>query len=464
MRRSVPLWLAALMVSQNVALAIFVSPSEAPVDRLVANTTAYIQENTKNPEGYYTLARIHYLAFANMSTQVPVYGSGNGQLLPVVAPYSMSRYLTDQRRRLQATRIVLKELGYASQGEVPRDKRREMRDKVSEKVEELEEVEALEGRGWSPSGLPTEQLNQHADLASANFKRAIELDPNNALSYLGLASLLEQYTDFVKATYGIPEAFSGILLDKAKETYYKAYTLAIEADIQLESLPLLSELSSLISHEAGQAYVRLSTSESAMPPSEKARVEAIQQNLDKLGSLPRNGVTPIVFSLSQHTALGDLLAPDIQARFDLNGDSLVETWTWVRPGTGILVWDPEQTGRVTSGRQFFGSVTWWLFFANGYRALDSLDDNRDGLLSGEELAGISVWFDRNSNAHADEGEVVPVEQFGVVSLSTQCTGFDGNSPMNAAGLELNDGRIVPTYDWIASPSPAPADKLALAAE
>ncbi len=76
------------------------------------------------------------------------------------------------------------------------------------------------------------------------------------------------------------------------------------------------------------------------------------------------------------------------------------------------------------------------------------------MLSAEELAGISVWFDRNSNAQADEGEVIPVEQFGIVSLSTRITGFDGDSPMNATGLELNDGRIIPTYDWIASPAPA----------
>ena len=44
----------------------------------------------------------------------------------------------------------------------------------------------------------------------------------------------------------------------------------------------------------------------------------------------------------------------------------------------------------------FGSVTWWLFFSDGYRALDTLDDNRDGRLTGSELSGIAVWFDRNT--------------------------------------------------------------------
>ncbi|MBN1358968.1 MAG: hypothetical protein JW993_00165 [Sedimentisphaerales bacterium] len=451
MRRFTALCFAALMVGQNITSAIFVAPSDAPVDRLITNAAAYIQENPQDPQGYYTLARIHYLAFANMSSQVPVFDSRNGRF-PEVAPDWLLRYLTDQRRRLQATRHVLKELGYASQAEVPSDERQEMRDKIAEKVQELE------GQGSRSPGPSGQELNQHAASASENFERAIELDPNNALYYLGLASLLEQYTGFVKAIYGIPEAFSGILLEKAKETYYKAYTLSIEADIQLESLPAAG-LHSLVSHEAGQAYLRLSDPESAMSPDEKTRVEAVQSNLGRLGSLRRGMITPIVFSLSRHTALPDLLAPEIRARFDLDGDGLIETWTWVRPETGILVWDPEQAGRITSGRQFFGSVTWWLFFANGYRALDSLDDNRDGLLAGEELAGISVWFDRNSNAQADEGEVIPVEELGVVSLAARSAGFDGDSPMNATGLELRDGRVVPTYDWIASPIPANGQSL-----
>ncbi|MEE2775232.1 MAG: hypothetical protein VYE73_00470 [Acidobacteriota bacterium] len=43
----------------------------------------------------------------------------------------------------------------------------------------------------------------------------------------------------------------------------------------------------------------------------------------------------------------------------------------------MVVWDPEQDGRVESGLEFFGSVAFWLFFDNGYQALSTLDDDAD---------------------------------------------------------------------------------------
>lgn len=94
-------------------------------------------------------------------------------------------------------------------------------------------------------------------------------------------------------------------------------------------------------------------------------------------------------------------------------------------------------------------MTWWLFFSNGYRAMDMLDDNRDGLLTVGELKGICVWFDRDSDGQSDDGEVVSVESLGIAAISTRPTGRDGRSPMHNAGIRFKDGRTVPTYDWIA---------------
>ena len=45
--------------------AMFALPTPAPIDRLIANTTAYVKEKPNDAHGYYTLARIHYLAFVN---------------------------------------------------------------------------------------------------------------------------------------------------------------------------------------------------------------------------------------------------------------------------------------------------------------------------------------------------------------------------------------------------------------
>jgi hypothetical protein len=121
------------------------------------------------------------------------------------------------------------------------------------------------------------------------------------------------------------------------------------------------------------------------------------------------------------------------------------------PGTGFLVWDPLNKGEITSGRQLFGTATWWLLFPDGYAALSALDDSRDGSLSGPELKGISVWFDKNANGRSEPGEVQPVASFGVQAIRTRPTGSDHGMLMNANGLVLKNGAAIPTYDWLVSP-------------
>jgi hypothetical protein len=152
------------------------------------------------------------------------------------------------------------------------------------------------------------------------------------------------------------------------------------------------------------------------------------------------------------SSLSDLLEPGLDVPFDLDGDGAVERWPWVKPDTGILVWDPDHRAEITSGLQLFGSVTWWMFFADGYHALDALDDDRDGRLRGRELAGLGVWFDRNGDGRSEPGEVVPVERLGIYWIATHATSRDGDSPANLEGLGLDDGRVLPTYDWTTSPA------------
>jgi hypothetical protein len=96
-------------------------------------------------------------------------------------------------------------------------------------------------------------------------------------------------------------------------------------------------------------------------------------------------------------------------------------------------------------------VTWWLLFRNGYAALDALGDDRDGSLSGSELRGVGVCFDRNSNGRSDPGEVQPVIEFGIQAIKTHSAGSDHGMLMNDRGIVRKDGVVVPTYDWLVSP-------------
>lgn len=101
----------------------------------------------------------------------------------------------------------------------------------------------------------------------------------------------------------------------------------------------------------------------------------------------------------------------------------------------LLVYDPNHSGKITDGRQLFGT---WSFggrkgvrmaslnlrripfdgWDNGYEPLAQLDTNKNGLVDGHELEPLALWFDRNQNAISEPGEVIPVTQEGIVALRT----------------------------------------------
>jgi hypothetical protein len=82
--------------------------------------------------------------------------------------------------------------------------------------------------------------------------------------------------------------------------------------------------------------------------------------------------------------------------------------------------------------------------------LAALDDNGDGLLTGDELKGLAVWHDRNGNGVCDPGEVVPLVTLGIVAIS--CRGERGTHPdvaaSSARGVMFRDGHSRPTYDLV----------------
>lgn len=200
------------------------------------------------------------------------------------------------------------------------------------------------------------------------------------------------------------------------------------------------------SYEASESYSRLLLARKTPNQAEKRLLEKMAKQREKLKARPY-GITPLVFSLTESQPLEALLDPASRVKFDLRGFGQAETFPWVKPTTTFLVWDPERSGKITSGRQLFGNATWWMFFSDAYAAMRALDDNHDGWLTGKELAGLAIWTDRNQNGTSDAGEVTPVEQSQIIGIATRSVGKSGISPMNAAGLVLRDGRVLPTYDW-----------------
>jgi hypothetical protein len=425
----------------NVSDGGFMLPQYVPVERLIKNATDYIQKNPKDASGYYTLGRIHYMAFVNKAFLVGAFNENPPNIIPFW--WWLENYRGHLSRQ-EAKRIALKQYGYESTSNIPVEDRSEF----WIRVRSIEDK--LESEKWQPEIPTNEQLVEHTGAAQWNFYKAIALDPDNALYYLGQASLGKQYFDFLQETCPVPlpATSKAIILNTVKETYFLAYNLSIKKDLEREERPI-SGLRSIISYEAGSSFVRLWNLENKIPPVIQEKIIDIKQNLKTFETLRSPGITPIIFSLQENSSLSELLACDRIVPFDMDGNGYIEKRSWVKPTTGFLVWDSDGDGRITSGRELFGSVTWWLFFPDGYRAMDVLDDNRDGFLADGEFDGISVWFDRDSNGKSDIEEIVSIQSLGISAIATRPNDFDGKSPMHTSGLRLKDGRALPTYDWIA---------------
>ena len=148
--------------------------------------------------------------------------------------------------------------------------------------------------------------------------------------------------------------------------------------------------------------------------------------------------------------------------------------------TPLLVYDPTHKGAITSPDQLFGN---WTFggqrsattslnaataprpWRDGYEALETLDHNGDGEISGAELEPLALWFDRGADAVVGAGEVRPITDTGVTKL------FIGPRTQNAGtrNIHVKQGytvssngteRIGESVDWFSEGAHTQAELLA----
>jgi hypothetical protein len=94
------------------------------------------------------------------------------------------------------------------------------------------------------------------------------------------------------------------------------------------------------------------------------------------------------------------------------------------------------------------SVKW----RDGYHALQTLDHDRNGVLQGDELTPLGLWFDANRDGISQSGEVRSVSTSGVTKLFVTPDRIDelSRSVHASIGYErIVDGRpeIGPSVDW-----------------
>ena len=425
-------WLVAALTLVSLArasgaIAMPVPSETVPISRLTHHIESYLRKHPGDPAALYTLGRVHYFAFASRSPFADTFhkASGSGEKLPVLYQRFDSRGMGEYQGRERPHLSDAARLHH-----------------VREAISSL--WRAHESNNRPPTPPHRDEGNAYAN------------DPG--LYELCLACALAEGSPDAARVGVIPD----VPLDptatqwrnEALRFYGIAFSRAAAADSQLEERPLFG-LPALISWEAGRSYKATLAERGGEPTAEEAEhLAQIERHLARLDSIPQVTVTPIVFSLAGARPLDDLIDARPRVRFDLDGLGLAHEIPWPRPDAALLAWDPENTGRITSGRQLFGSVTWWLFWNSGYDALAALDDNDDGWLTGAELRGLALWFDRNGDGTSERGEVVPVSRTAITSLRVHATGRVGRSLVSEGGLRLRDGRVLPTYDWIVTLPPS----------
>ncbi len=418
-------------------------PQNVPVDRLLKNANRYIQEHPKEAQGYYVVGRLHSMAFATGADQLRV-ARWSARAKQREDPDGLPRFW-------------------------PRDS-------------------ILVRRTRRPT---TPALRDHLQESIRNYRQATELDPRNALAWLGLGWVLEEAST-LDEPLAPPDDGPSKPLDKAARERIRGLIARLggeglaDRDAAMEALarelpaaiPLLAEAAGRAEREARARIAKLFTrywQDRALVAYRRAYELSLEHDrkspvsgpgadslisLEAAGSIRRIfgrrtltdadraelsriaeqtkgmpggfAMTPLIFSMESAQPLEDLLDRSRQVRFDLAGDGRRADWPWVRPETALLVWDPAGTGEITSGRQLFGSVTWWIFWGDGYEPLALLDDDGDGWVAGRELAGLAVWRDRDGDGRSDPGEVIPAAQAGIARLAVRPDGRYGAIPWNRA--------------------------------
>lgn len=265
----------------------------------------------------------------------------------------------------------------------------------------------------------------HLAKAVASYREAVKLAPANNSARLGLAWCLQQ--------------------DGEKADAIKEFRSVIDAAWQKEKDMKTAGLSfhSIVAEGAGYLKPMLDAEKDADELAE------LKERVEKVSRINRP-ITPVALPLRDGLRVEDLLNTTASVPFDADGSGWKHSWTWLKPDAAWLVYDPAGRGEITSALQLFGSVTFWMFWQDGYQALSALDNDRNGRLEGSELAGLALWHDANGNGVSDAGEVRSVDAHGIVAISCRAKAGDVSAvkAWSAEGVTFKDGSTRPTYDLI----------------
>jgi hypothetical protein len=264
----------------------------------------------------------------------------------------------------------------------------------------------------------------HLDKAITRYRETTALDANNLTALLGLAWCIDQ--------------------TGKKDEAIKAYRQVIETAWQKEKDLKTAGLGwhSVTAEAAGYLIPLLDSTKDA------DEIKDLGERTKQMQKV-RRPITPLVIPLRNGLGVRDLIDLKASVPFDADGSGIKHRWTWVTKDAGWLVYDHRRTGKVDSALQMFGSVTFWMFWENGYQALSVFDRDGDGWLTGSELDGLAVWVDANGDGVVDPGELKTLSELGITALC--CRAHAAPAPAYTAahapvGVRFRDGTTRPTFD------------------
>ncbi len=467
--------LLAAVASPLPCVGHFMAPIDVPAARVIANIKARLDKSPSDAEAWYNLGRVHAYLVTHGGSNVPVQSPDEPtRLYDLSGPKAAAAPGFDQAaehatsaidafnrairlRPAQASyRYALACVAEAALPLTPSIRTAPMLDVDKVDAPDAEQAARIIESLKAP-GPEADQAIANATRIPATF--GDRADPASLRAFTWTVVRARKQATGPRREL-LDRALAAAWRAEIGEQYFAAYSLGFIADSR-RTQQGLTGLLDFLSHQAANDYLRFVPADDRPP----VRTKVVEAALAAFKALPPCGaITPILVPMTSpgEDGIESLLARDARVTFDLDGTGRGATWSWVKPTTGILVWDPSGKGRITSGRQLFGSATWWMFFSDGYRALDTLDDDRDGRLKGRELDGLALWFDGDSDGACDPGEVVALRSRGIIELAVAATGScpDG-SLVSDRGVRFSDGRALPTFDWVTRPVAPSADPVLL---
>lgn len=138
--------------------------------------------------------------------------------------------------------------------------------------------------------------------------------------------------------------------------------------------------------------------------------------------------SPIIIAVAQSSNY-QLTSPAGGVDFDLNGDGIKERMAWTLPSDPVafLVLDRNGNGTIDDGTELFGNhsvVPSGQAVTNGFEALawyDQNNGNGDGVIDSRDAIWpfLRLWIDWNHDGVTQSGELYPLEQWQLSSISLQ---------------------------------------------